>query len=84
MSQSDFGEKLRQNVAISEQLSQGFTCIVFALHGIDPCFPWSAPTMCDSVASGSESGPTDDDSPLPGFLSVGSTTNRHTEALGHV
>lgn len=58
-----------------------FTCIVFALHGTGPCFPWSAPTTCDSGASASESGPTDGDSPLPGFLSAGSTTKTHADAL---
>lgn len=57
------------------------TCIVFALHGRDPCSPWSAPAVYDSVASESGSDPTGDDSLPPGFLSAGSTTNTHIDIL---
>lgn len=69
---------LIQITSLSEIIIKDFTCIVFVLRGTGPCFPWSAPAVCDSVASESGFGPTDDDSLPPNFLSAGSTTKTHT------
>ena len=68
-------------LSVKKNTHQGITCIVSALRGTGPCSPWFAPAVCGSAASESGSGPTGGDSPPPGFLLPGSTTNTHTHTL---